>query len=48
VALYASVKPRSSAAAIKNALLTTAVPTTSLAGMTSTGGRLDINAALVK
>ncbi|HEY0605230.1 MAG TPA: S8 family peptidase [Herpetosiphonaceae bacterium] len=47
-ALYASVKPGSTAAQIKNALLTSAVPTASLAGKTVTGGRLDVNGALSK
>lgn len=45
-ALYASVKPGSTAAQIKSALLGSAVPTASLAGKTVTGGRLDANAAL--
>lgn len=47
-ALYASVKPGSSPATIKKALLSSAVPTTSLTGKTLTGGRLDVNAALAK
>ena len=47
-ALYASVKPGSSAATIKSALLRSAVPTTSLTGRTATGGRLDANAALAR
>ncbi|MBC6606157.1 S8 family serine peptidase [Hymenobacter sp. BT188] len=47
-ALYAAAKPGSSAAQIKNALLSSAVPTTSLAGRTVTGGRLDANGALSK
>jgi subtilisin family serine protease len=47
-ALYASVKPGSTAAQIKNALLTSTVPTASLAGKTVTGGRLDANAVLSK
>lgn len=46
VALYASVKPGSSAATIKNAILSSAVATASLSGKTVTGGRLDVNAAL--
>lgn len=46
VALYASVKPGSSAATIKAAILNSAVPTASLNGKTSTGGRLDAFAAL--
>jgi len=45
-ALYASVKPGSTAAQIKNALLSSAVPTASLQGKTVTGGRLDAFAAL--
>jgi subtilisin family serine protease len=45
-ALYASVKPGATAAQIKNALLSSAVPTASLAGKTVTGGRLDAFAAL--
>ncbi|HYF62306.1 MAG TPA: S8 family peptidase [Herpetosiphonaceae bacterium] len=48
VALYASVKPGASAAAIKSAILSSAVPTTSLSGKTVTGGRLDAFAALSK
>ncbi|WP_133271523.1 S8 family peptidase [Hymenobacter radiodurans] len=46
-ALYAATKP-GSAAQIKNALLSSAVPTASLSGKTVTGGRLDANAALSK
>lgn len=45
-ALYASVHPGASAAQIKNAILSSAVPTQSLAGKTVTGGRLDAFAAL--
>jgi subtilisin family serine protease len=48
IALYASVKPTATAPQIKNAILTSAVPTTSLNGKTITGGRLDANAALSK
>ena len=48
VALYASVKPGASAAQIKNAILSSAVPTASLNGKTVTGGRLDAFAALSK
>ena len=48
VALYASVKPGSTVAQIRNAILSSAVPTTSLSGKTVTGGRLDVNAALSK
>ncbi len=47
-ALYASTHPGANAAAIKNAVLVSAVPTASLSGKTVTGGRLDVNAALVK
>ncbi|HEX8082219.1 MAG TPA: S8 family peptidase [Jatrophihabitans sp.] len=45
-ALYASTHPGATAAAIKNALLSSAVPTASMAGVTTTGGRLDAFAAL--
>lgn len=45
-ALYASTHPGATAAQIKNALLSSAVPTASLAGKTTTGGRLDVFAAL--
>ncbi|HEY1013115.1 MAG TPA: S8 family peptidase [Herpetosiphonaceae bacterium] len=48
VALYKSVKPGATAAQIKNAILSSAVPTASLSGKTVTGGRLDANAALSK
>ena len=41
VALYASTHTGSSAAMIKNAILSSAVPTASLSGKTVTGGRLD-------
>ena len=47
-ALYASTHPGATAAQIKNALLSSAVPTASLAGKCVTGGRLDANAALAK
>jgi thermitase len=47
-ALYASVKPGATAAQIRNAILSSAVPTTSLNNITVTGGRLDANAALSK
>lgn len=47
-ALYAAAHPRASAAAIKNALLSSAVPTASLSGKTRTGGRLDVKAALAR
>ncbi len=48
VALYASVKPGATDTAIKNALLTSAVPTTALQAKTVTGGRLDVKAALTR
>ncbi|GEO04527.1 hypothetical protein AAE02nite_21910 [Adhaeribacter aerolatus] len=48
VALYASLKPGASVAQIRNAILSTAVPTSSLSSKTVTGGRLDANAALAK
>jgi subtilisin family serine protease len=47
-ALYAAAHPGATAAQIKNALLSSAVPTASLAGKTVTGGRLDVNGALSK
>ena len=40
-ALYAASHPGASAAAIKDAILTSVVPTGSLGGKTVTGGRLD-------
>lgn len=46
VALYKSVNPSATAAQIKSAILSSAVPTASLSGKTVTGGRLDANAAL--
>ena len=45
-ALYASVYPGATAAQIKDALLSSAVPTASLDGKTLTNGRLDANGAL--
>ena len=42
-ALYASTHPGATAAAIKTALLSSTVPTASLAGKTVTGGRLDVS-----
>jgi len=48
VALYAASHPKASAATIKNALLNSTAPTTSLSGITRTGGRLNIKAALAK
>jgi subtilisin family serine protease len=47
-ALYASAHPDATAAQIKNALLSSAVPTASLSGRTVTGGRLDAHGALAK
>ncbi|MDP9353227.1 MAG: S8 family serine peptidase [Chloroflexota bacterium] len=47
-ALYASTHSGVSAAQIKNAILTSTIPTASLSGKTVTGGRLDANAALSK
>jgi subtilisin family serine protease len=41
-ALYAAYHPGSSAASIKSAILSTAVPTPSLVGKTVTGGRLSV------
>ena len=45
-ALYASTHAGATAVQIKKALLSSAVPTESLRGITVTGGRLDANAAL--
>ncbi len=42
-ALYASTHPGATAADIKNAILSSAVPTASLAGKTVTGGRLNVS-----
>jgi subtilisin family serine protease len=47
-ALYAATYAGSSAAQIKNAILSSAVPTASLAGKCATNGRLDVNGALSK
>ena len=41
-ALYAAYHPGSSAATIKSAILSSALPTASLAGKTVTGGRLNV------
>jgi subtilisin family serine protease len=41
-ALYKAVKPTATAAAIKAAILSSAVPTASLSGRTVTGGRLSV------
>ncbi|MFM8635388.1 MAG: S8 family serine peptidase, partial [Planctomycetia bacterium] len=46
VALYASAYPQASASAIRDAILSSARPTTSLVGKTVTGRRLDVAAAL--
>ncbi|MCF3111473.1 S8 family serine peptidase [Niabella sp. CC-SYL272] len=43
VALYASTHPGATAAAVKNAILTTTTPTASLAGKCATGGRLNVS-----
>ena len=43
VALYASLNPDASAAQIKNAILSSAIPTTSLTGRCVTGGRLNVS-----
>jgi subtilisin family serine protease len=48
VALYAAANPGATAAEIKNAILSSAVPTASLDGKTTTGGRLDVKAALAR
>jgi Ca2+-binding RTX toxin-like protein len=48
IALYAAANPLASAAQIRADLLSTTTPTASLAGMTVTGGRLDIGALLAK
>jgi subtilisin family serine protease len=42
-ALYASTHPEANAADIKDALLASVIPTPSLAGVTVTGGRLDLS-----
>jgi len=46
IALYASAHPTASAAEVRQAILSSARPTASLAGKTVTGGRLDVAAAL--
>jgi subtilisin family serine protease len=43
VALYAAYHPGSSATTIKNGIMSSAVPTTSLSGKTVTGGRLNVS-----
>jgi subtilisin family serine protease len=45
-ALYASMHPSATAAEIRSAILASAAPTASLAGKTTTGGRLDIGALM--
>jgi subtilisin family serine protease len=42
-ALYASTHPGASMATIKNAILSSAVPTASLSGKCTTGGRLNVS-----
>lgn len=42
-ALYASLNPGATPAQIKNAILSSAIPTSSLNGKVSTGGRLDVS-----
>ena len=46
VALYAAAYPQASGSQIRDAILGAARPTASLAGLTVTGGRLDVAAAL--
>jgi subtilisin family serine protease len=46
VALYAAAYPNASAAQMRQAILGTARPTASVSGLTATGGRLDVAAAL--
>jgi len=46
VAVYAAAYPNASAAQVRQAILGSARPTASLAGLTATGGRLDVAAAL--
>ncbi len=43
VALYAASNPGASAATIKNAILSSAVPTASMSGKCTTGGRLNVS-----
>jgi subtilisin family serine protease len=45
-ALYAAARPGATAAQIKDAILTSATPTASLAGRVATGGRLNVAAML--
>jgi subtilisin family serine protease len=47
-ALYASVNPGRTAAQVKAALLSSAIPTDAFDGICTTGGRLDAHAALFK
>lgn len=46
VALYAAAYPSATAAQMRQAILGTARPTASVSGLTATGGRLDVAAAL--
>ncbi len=46
VALYAAANPSATASQIRTALLNTATPTTSMNGITSTGGRLNVSALM--
>ncbi|MFM2001112.1 MAG: hypothetical protein RI963_538 [Planctomycetota bacterium] len=46
VALYASAHPGTNAASIRKAIIDSARPTAALSGLTTTGGRLDVAAAL--
>lgn len=48
VAMYAAVNPGASAAQIRADLFATVIPTASLAGRTSTGGRLDVSSLIYK
>jgi subtilisin family serine protease len=43
VALYAATHPGTSAATIKNAVLSSTIPTSSLSGKCVTGGRLNVS-----
>lgn len=47
-ALYAAAHPAASAKQVRDAILSTARPTTSLAGRAATGGRLDVGALVQK
>ena len=48
IALYASTHPGAAAADIKNAILNSTAPTSSLAGKTTTGGRLDLSSVITE